>query len=129
MTTSETSLIGNCGLAKPLYEREAGTNLMLSVTDPLGSKTVYTHDSMGNSTAVTRLADTPEAVTTGFTYEPKFNRPTSITYPLGTITSCVYDEKGNLITLTDALGNCLTLAYNSDGQPVSVTDALGRLEG
>ena len=66
-------------------------------------------------------------MTTEFTYEPKFNQPTSITDPLGHTIACVYDEKGNLTTLTDALGNSMTLAYNPEGQPVSITDALGNV--
>jgi YD repeat-containing protein len=109
------------------YERQPGTNLVLSVTDALGRKTANAYDAMGNLTAITRLADTPEAVTNRFTYEPKFNQPTSITDPSGHTIACVYDEKGNLTTIADALGNSMTLAYNSAGQPVSITDALGNV--
>ena len=36
-------------------------------------------------------------------------------------------SKGNLTTITDALGNSMTLAYNPEGQPVSITDALGNV--
>ena len=124
---TDTRALGTPEEQTTIYEREAGTNLVLSVTDPLGRKTAHTHDAMGNVTAITRLADTPEAVTTQFTYEPKFNQPTSVTDPLGHTIACVYDEKGNLTTLTDALGNSMTLAYNPQGQPVSITDALGNV--
>ena len=34
-----------------IYERETGTKLVLSLTDPLGRKTTYTYDAMGNVTA------------------------------------------------------------------------------
>jgi RHS repeat-associated protein len=122
---TDTRALGTSEEQTTIYEREAGTNLVLRITDPLGRKTVHTHDTMGNMTTITRLADTPEAVTTEFTYEPKFNQPRIITSPLGHTTACVYDEKGNLTTLTDALSNSMTLAYNPGGQPVSVTDALG----
>ena len=98
---------------------------MLSITDPLGRKTAYTYDAMGNVTAITQLAETPEAVTTQFTYEPQFDQVTSITDPLGHTIALGYDEKGNLRTLTDVLGNTMARAYNSAGQPVSITDELG----
>src|SRR5439155_2135348 len=62
------------------YELQAGTNLLLSVTDALETspgvnrKKSYTYDSMGNVTRVTRLADTADAVPTTYTYEPTFNQ-------------------------------------------------------
>src|SRR5262249_11328285 len=64
------------------YERQTGTNRVLSMTDPLGRKTAYTYDALGNVTSVTRLVGTPEAVTTNFTYEPTYDQVTSITDPL-----------------------------------------------
>ena len=67
---------------------------MLSITDPLGRKTAHTHDAMGNVTTITRLADTPEAVTTEFTYEPKFNQPGERHRPIRPHNAFVYDEKG-----------------------------------
>jgi len=122
---TDTRALGTPEEQTTIYEREAGSNLVLSITDPLGRKIAYTYDPTGNMTAITRLAGTPEAVSNQFIYEPKFNQPTSITDPLGHTIACVYDEKGNLTTLTDELGNSTTLAYNPDGQPVSITDALG----
>jgi YD repeat-containing protein len=76
------------------YEREAGTNLVLSITDPLDRKTAYTHDAMGNITAIIQLAETPQAVTTQFTYESKFNQVTSLTDPLGHAIAFAHDENG-----------------------------------
>jgi RHS repeat-associated protein len=108
-----------------IYEREAGTNLVLSISDPLGRKTAKTYDAMGNVIAITQLADTPEAVTTRFTYEPEFNQLASVTDPLGHTNAFAYDDKGDVRTVTDARGNSMLLAYNSEGQPVSITDALG----
>ncbi len=108
------------------YERQAGTNLVLSVTDPLGRRAAFGYDAMGNVTAITRLAGTPQAVTTTLTYEPTFNQVTSVTDPLGHTTSFGYDGLGNLITLINPLGQQTTLAYNAAGQPVSVTDPLGQ---
>ncbi|MBI4490137.1 MAG: Ig-like domain-containing protein, partial [Deltaproteobacteria bacterium] len=107
------------------YEREAGTNLVLSVTDTLNRKTAYSYDATGNVSSITRLAGTPEAVTTSFTYESTFNQVASVTDPLSHTTSFGYDAKGNLTTVTDPLGKQTTLAYNPAGQPISITDPLG----
>jgi RHS repeat-associated protein len=124
---TDTRALGTPEEQTTTYEREAGTNLVLSMTDPLGRKTAHTYDAMGNVTAITRLAGTPEAVTTAFAYEPKFNQMAVGTDPLGHTITFAYDEKGNLITLTDALSHSATLTYNPDGQPVSITDALGHV--
>jgi RHS repeat-associated protein len=106
------------------YERQAGTNFLLSVTDPLGRKTAYTYDSVGNPASTTWMADTAEAVTTSYTYDPVFAKPTSITDPLNKVTSFVYDTKGNLTSQSDPLGHGSSYTYNAAGQPVSMTDAL-----
>jgi YD repeat-containing protein len=124
---TDTRALGATEEQTTIYERQATTNLVLSITDPLNRKTAYTYDAMGNVMTIIRLADTPEAVTIQFPYEPKFNQVTSVTDPLGHTNAFAYDDDGNLITATDALGNSITLAYNSEGQPASITDALGNV--
>jgi RHS repeat-associated protein len=124
---TDTRALGTLEEQTTIYEREAGTNQVLSVTDSLGRKIAFNYDAMGNVTTITYLADTPEALTTEFTYEPKFNQLTSITDPIGHTIAYAYDENGNLTTVTDALGNSITLAYNAEGQPVSITDALSNV--
>jgi YD repeat-containing protein len=57
------------------FERQPGTNLLLSTTDPLGRVTQFTYDANGNITAVTD----PLGNTRTFTYDPTFNKVTSIT--------------------------------------------------
>ena len=106
------------------YEREAGTNLVLSMTDNLGRKTAYTYDSIGNVESITRLSGTAELVTTTMTYETAFNQVETITDPLGNTTTFTYDSGGNLTTVTDPLGNNTTLSYDTAGQPVSIIDPL-----
>ena len=49
--------------------RQPGANLPTSTTDSLGRTTSYTYDGQGNVTSITRLAGTPQAVTTTFTYD------------------------------------------------------------
>ncbi|HSE15991.1 MAG TPA: RHS repeat-associated core domain-containing protein [Pyrinomonadaceae bacterium] len=106
------------------YERQAGTNFLLSVTDPLGRKTAYTYDTAGNPTSTTWMADTAEAVSTGYTFDPVFGKPTTITDPLNKVTHFDYDAKGNLTSQTDPLGHGSSYIYNNAGQPTSMTDAL-----
>lgn len=106
------------------YERQAGTNFLLSVTDPLGRKTAYTYDAVGDPASTTWMADTAEAVTTSYTFDPVFGKPITITDPLNKVTHFSYDAKGNLTSQSDPLGHGATYTYNSAGQPVSMTDAL-----
>ena len=91
----------------------------------MNRRTTYTYDPLGNTTSVTRLAGTPEAVTTTTTYEPAFNQLASTTDPLNHTTTFTYDLKGNLTTVTDPLGKQTTFTHNPAGQPLSTTDPLG----
>jgi len=106
------------------YERQSGTNLILSVTDPLSRTTSFTFDAMGNLASVTRLSGTSGAVTTTITHEPGFNQVASVTDPLNHTTTFGYDPTGNLTSISDPLNHQTTFAYNTSGQPVSVTDPL-----
>ena len=128
------------------YERQQGSDLILSVTDALNRKTAYTYDAMGDVTSVTSLAGTPNAVTTqyGYTHIPTgglwlgtsggtTNVPvmtpimavSTMTDPLGHTTSLSYDKNGDLASITDALGNTFSGAFNAVGQLVTLTDPLG----
>jgi RHS repeat-associated protein len=110
---------------KTIYTRDAGTNLLLSVTDPLNRTTAFTYDSTGNTTSVTRLAGTANAVITSFSYEPTFNKLATITDPLGHVTSFAYDKAGNLTQVTDPLNHQTTLAYDGAGELIAAIDPLG----
>jgi RHS repeat-associated protein len=120
-----TDTRGCCGGQSNTFERQAGTNFLLSVTDPLGRRTEYTYDSSGNTVGITYAAGTANAVTASFTYEPVFNRLATATDPLNHTMSFSYDSKGSLIGTTDPLGHQSSVAYNPAGQPISATDALG----
>jgi RHS repeat-associated protein len=122
--TSNTKALGLPEQQTRTYERQAGTNLVLSVLDPMSRKTALTYDVMGNATSITRLADTAQAVSTAYTYEPLYNQLSSVTDPLGHTTVYGRDFKGSLTTITDQLGNQSTMGYNNAGQVVSITDAL-----
>jgi YD repeat-containing protein len=77
--------------------------------------------------SVTRLADTPNAVTTNYTYEAPFSLVKTITDPLSYTTTFGYDATGNLTTITDPLNKTTTITPNSAGQPVSIQDALNNI--
>ncbi len=122
---SDTRAVGRPEQQTVTYNRQQSSGLILSATDALNRQTAYTYDSMGNTTGVTRLAGTQNAVTTNFTYEPTYNQLTSIVDPLGHTTSLTRDSHSNAIAITDPLGNSYTIAYNSAGQATSVTDPIG----
>jgi YD repeat-containing protein len=77
---------------------------------------------MGNVLSVTRLADTPDAVTTTYTYEPTFNQVATITDPLNHVTTFGHDTKGTLTSVTNHLNQTTTIVPNTVGQPSSITD-------
>ena len=89
--------------------------------------TAYTYDAKGNVLTVTKLATTPQAVTTTFTYEPVFNQVATVTDPLSHTTTFGYDAKGNLTTITNALSKTTTLTVNAQGQPLTITDPLSNV--
>ncbi|HEV8640828.1 MAG TPA: kelch repeat-containing protein [Methylomirabilota bacterium] len=127
---TDTRALGRPEQQVTTYARQAGTNLVQSVTDALNRQTTFTYDTMGNVTSVTRLASTPQAVMTSFTWEAPsattFNRLTSVTPPLGPTTTrtFAYDDVNHRVTVTDPLGHATVLTQNAAGQVVSVANAL-----
>lgn len=97
------------------------TNQLLSVTDALNRTTTYTYDSNGNVASI----QTPEANTTQFQYESTYSRLTQITDAMtpANVTLFTYPSLTQT-TITNPLGKITTIAYNSSGQPVSITDPL-----
>jgi RHS repeat-associated protein len=102
-------------------------NLIQSVTDPLGRVTSFDYDGQGNTTRVTRLDGTANAVTTTFSFGGPFGQLSSVTDPLGHTGTLSYDQRGSLITTTDPLNHQTTFSYNTAGQLTSVTDALNNM--
>jgi RHS repeat-associated protein len=123
-TTSNTNAVGTPEQQSITFERQAVTNLVQAVTDPLGRRTTYSYGSQEKPTSITTMADTAAAATTTLTYEPDYNQPAIVTDPLNHTTSYAYDNKGNLISITDALNHQTTFDYNAAGQVIYATDAL-----
>ncbi|MDI6800834.1 MAG: RHS repeat-associated core domain-containing protein [Thermodesulfovibrionales bacterium] len=103
------------------YDREAGTNLLKSVTDPLGRKMSYTYYTNGLTKTVTdNLGNV-----TSYEYESTYGLPTKITDALGKSTTITYTFSGSKVTkavIKDPLLNTTTINYNTYGMPVSITD-------
>jgi len=123
-TTGGYVLTDTYALGKPeqqtyTYEREMGTNLILSITDPLGRRTAYAYDGMGNVSGVTRLAGTGGAVTTTIVNDQTLNVPLTVTDPLNHTTTFTYDTAGKMLTVANALGHTTTFTYNAAGQPLT----------
>lgn len=121
---TDTYALGTPQQQSLAYERQAATNLILSETDHTGRKIAYERDGDGFITSVTTLFGTSEATTTTLTYEPIYKQTTSATGPLGSV-SFVYDDKGNMIRMTDVRNQQTTFTYNSAGQLLSMVDPLG----
>src|SRR5205807_896781 len=83
-------------------------NLLQSSTDALNRTTTYVYDINANTTQVTQLSGTSNAVTTNFTYESTYNQLASVTDPLNHPTSFGHDTSGNLTTITDPLNHQTT---------------------
>jgi RHS repeat-associated protein len=124
-TLTDTNALGKPEQRTTTFELQAGSSLPLSVTDPLGRRTVYAYDTSGNITDITRLAGSAQAVTTHFTYEPTYDQLASITDPLSHTWVFGYDAGGNLISVTDPLSHQTTISYNTAGQPITVADPIG----
>lgn len=113
-----------------VYEREPGTNLVIarhgtgvcdSCDDISGGDVRYTRDANGNILTV----EDAEGNILRYTYDPKFNKPLTITDPLGGVVSFGYDERGNLTSLTDQNRNQTSFTYDEFGLLQEITDALG----
>jgi RHS repeat-associated protein len=102
-------------------ERAPGTNVVSFVKEA-SAATTYTYDSNGNVLTSTDAT----GLTTRFTYDPVFNKVTSITDPVGNVTRFTYDGHGNLLTSTDANGNTTSYQYDPTGLLLQVTDTLGQ---
>ena len=113
-----------------VFEREARSNLLLAIrgaasctvcgASSAGDRT-FRYDALGN-----RIAETDAlGQTTELTYDPVFNRVTSITDPLGEVTTFAYDDRGNLVSATDTKGRSTELSHDEHGQLVEAVDPSG----
>jgi RHS repeat-associated protein len=95
-----------------------------TITDPKGN-TTEEHYQYGLLISLTRGDGTPAAATWSYKYDPATLGVTSETDPNGHTTNKTYDERGNLLTKTDALDHTTMYTWNDLNEQTSVSDALG----
>lgn len=96
---------------------------MLSMTDALGNTERYTYDADFNQ--VTSFQD-KNGNTYQFAYDGKGNL-TSFSGPQGFSNSYTYNDKGWVLTATDANSGVTRTTYNADGTMANVMNAAGHV--
>lgn len=122
---AETYAFGTPLAQTTTYERSASNGMLTAIVDPLGRRTEYQRDVLGNISQRTGLAGTANAYTEQFTYSNPYNRLIRYTDPRGKVTTNTYDNRGLLTQVTDPLLHTTTYTYNIAGQVLSISDALG----
>jgi RHS repeat-associated protein len=95
-----------------------------TITDPKGNVTYDTFSS-GLKTTETRGYSTSQAATWSYIYDPVTVAPVAITDPKGHTTYAAYDDSGNVLSTSDALGRTTLTSYNGFNEPLRQTDPLG----
>lgn len=104
------------------YTRDLTTNLATSTTGSCGcSESSRQYDSRGNVLAKTDRNGT----TVHLEYDPNTNQVTKFIDSFGNTTTLVYDSRGNIISITNALNQTTTTIFDAFGQLTSITDPLG----
>jgi RHS repeat-associated protein len=110
------------GLGAVLTETgPAVTNAVTGATHQLRTTSVY--DKNGNVTSVTQadLVGNDLSRTTTYTYDSLDRQLTSTDNQTGLSASQSYDERGNVVSVTDRLGRVTTTDYDELNRPITVT--------
>ena len=116
------------GLVHTITSPQPGT------TDGSTVTTTFTYDALGNilTKTVPASSDTGTMTTTynyttdgEYTQPAKLGQPLTVTDSLGHTTHYRYDERGNVISVKDALGNETNCTYNIADQPVTIISPAG----
>ena len=117
--TSITRLAGTAAATVTSLTYEPTFSQLTSLTDPMGHTTTLGRDSLASLTSVTNAMG--EQTTLAFNAA---GQPVSITDAVGT-TRLAYDL-GDLVSITDPLGQTTTRVIDKAGRVVSVTNPLGQ---
>jgi RHS repeat-associated protein len=101
---------------------------LTSTTTPGGQTTTIKRDGFGNVESISRPAPGEATQITSFVYD-EHGQLTSITDPLERTWSYGYDAYGDRTTEIDPLGETRTLAYDEDSRLVAMVSPRGNLEG
>jgi RHS repeat-associated protein len=96
---------------------------LLSATDGRGNTTTYSY----TGSQLTSVTD-PLGKITSLTYTPS-GQTESITDPLGKVTTYGYDGQGNRTSITSPLGNKTSSTYDPSGRLTSSVEARGNVAG
>jgi RHS repeat-associated protein len=118
--TSVTRLAGTSGAVTTSFTYGSTFNQMTSVTDPLGHSTTFAYDAQGRLTTITNALGQASTVTPGAT-----GQPIAIADALGNTTQFAYTA-GDLISITDPVGNVTTRSLDSAGRLGTLTNPLGQ---
>ena len=94
---------------------------VVSHVNALGQAATYAYDANGNEVTGTGVLGS-----SSFTYN-QFGEVLTATDAMGGLTTNIYDAAGNLLSVTDALNNTTTLTYDVRGELVTMTNPLGRV--
>jgi RHS repeat-associated protein len=124
--STDTVALGTLSQRTLTYERDTN-HLVSAVVDSFhGRRTEFTYDAFGDVLTSTRLDGTAQAVTTQYTYTPKYHQLDTMTDPLSHVTDFDYDASGCLDKIMDGALRSTTFDCNGAGQVNSVTDGRGK---
>ena len=102
----------------------AAFNRPIAIVSPTGRTTATAYDENGRLVARTIAADTRQAATTRYAYDPA-GRRSSVTNPRGKTVQYFYDERGRRVKTMNALNYATSFTYDTAGHRLSQTDAKG----
>jgi RHS repeat-associated protein len=118
--TNVTRLAATSGAVTTNFTYAPTFNQMTSVTDPLGHSTTFAYDPQGRLTRITNALGEASTVTPGPT-----GQPVAIADDLGNTTQFAYTA-GDLVSITDPVGNVTTRSLDSAGRLATLTNPLGQ---
>jgi RHS repeat-associated protein len=119
--TSITELAQTSEAVMTTFTYDPTFHQLLTITDPLNHTVTYGYDTQGNLTSVTNSLGQQA----GFTYSST-GLMESMTDQVGNTAHWTYDG-GDITSVTDPLGNVSSRYVDIAGRPVRTTDALGRI--
>jgi RHS repeat-associated protein len=96
-----------------------------TITDPQGNVTKETYNKFKQRITLAKGFGTTSAATWQFTYDPATFGINSVTDPNSHTSTRTYDESGNPLESTDALGRVTTRTWDAMNDLTSATDPLG----
>ena len=94
---------------------------VISHQNALGQAATYAYDANGNEVSGTGVLGS-----SSFTYN-QIGEVLTATDAMGGLTTNIYDAAGNLLSVTDALNNTTTLTYDARGELLNMTNPLGKV--